>query len=93
MYGEFLDDRVGQEFGGKLGNLLLRRRAGQVDLEALPLADRGHLLKSEPSAGTGNRLALRVVDLRLEHDIDDEFRHIPNSTRPVVGGVRPVFGG
>jgi hypothetical protein len=27
-------------------------------------------------AGTRNGLTLRIVDLRLEHDVDDESRHI-----------------
>ena len=68
MNREFLDDRVRQQLGGKLGDPLLRRLLAQLYLEPLALPDPGDL-------------ALGVVDLRLQHHVDDESGHIPNSTR------------
>src|SRR5258708_24922578 len=94
MDGEFLNHGVGEQLGGELRNLLLCGWPGQLDLEALALADAGNLVKTKPPAGTSDRLALRVMDLGLEHDIDDESRHIPNSTRaPGRGLVACGFSG
>ena len=81
MNREFLDDRVRQQLGGKLGDPLLRRLLAQLYLEPLALPDPGDLAEAQAPAGTGNRLALGVVDLRLQHHVDDESGHIPNSTR------------
>ena len=58
-----------------------RGRLGELDLEPLALADPCDLIEAEPAAGAGDGLALRVVDLRLQHHVDDESGHIPNSTR------------
>ena len=81
MNGEFLDHRVREQLRGQLGDPLLRHRLGELDLEPLALADPGDLAEAEAPAGAGDRLALRVVDLGLQHHVDDESRHIPNSTR------------
>ncbi len=81
MYGEFLYDRIRQQLCGKLGDPILRDRLGELDLEALALAHPGDLAEAEAPAGAGDRLALRVMDLGFQHDVDDESRHIPNSTR------------
>lgn len=87
MDGKLLDDRVRQQFRGKLGDPLRRCGLGQVDLEPLALADPGHLAEAESPARAGNCLTLRIVDLRLQHDIDDEPWHNPNSTRTRVPGA------
>ncbi len=50
-------------------------RAGQLQLESLALADARNLAEAEPAACAGDRVALRVVDLRLEHDVNDDSRH------------------
>jgi hypothetical protein len=81
MNREFLDHRVGEQLGSQLGDPFLRGRLSELDLEPLALADRGDLTEAEPATSAGNGLALRVVDLRLQHHVDDESGHIPKSTR------------
>ena len=87
MDGEFLDDRVGEQFCGQLGHSLLRQRLSELDFEPLALADARHLAKPEAPAGADDGLALRIVDLRLQHDVDDESRHIPKGTRAVLANA------
>ena len=84
---EFLNDRICQQFGGQFGHpirrLACRLRGlltGYLNLEALALADRDDLSEPEPVTGTGDRLALRVVDLGLEHDVDNYLGHSTQST-------------
>lgn len=50
---------------------------GVVDLylEALALTDRADFGEPEPVARSDDRLALRVADLGLEHDVDDNLGH------------------
>src|SRR5579871_3535459 len=79
---EFLNDRICQQFGGQFGHpirrLACRLRgflAGYLDFEALALANRDDLSEPEPVTGTGDGLALRVVDLGLEHDVDNYLGH------------------
>src|SRR5215469_5228097 len=35
----------------------------------------GNLVETEATARTGDRITLRVVDLGLQHHVDDDFRH------------------
>src|ERR1022692_3088541 len=53
----------------------------KLDLEPLALADGDHVTESQPVAGTDDRLALRVVDFGLEHDVDDNLDHGTQRTR------------
>jgi hypothetical protein len=57
------------------GRLARRTVAGDLDLEPLSLADGDHLIQAEPLAGTGDRLALRIMDLRLQHHVHDNSGH------------------
>lgn len=84
---EFLNDRICQQFGGQFGHAIhgpvrafRGRLAGDLNLEALALPDRDHLGKPEPVTGTGDGLALRVVNLGLEHDVDNYLGHSTQST-------------
>src|SRR5271165_7542090 len=81
MDRELLDDGVRQQLGRELGHPVSCDRLGQLNLEPLALAHTSDLAEAEAPAGAGDGLTLRVVDLRLQHHIDDESGHIPNSTR------------
>jgi len=71
----FLDHWIGQQPRGQLGHLLGRRRLGQLQLEPLALPDRRNLTEAEPTARARDRIALWIVDFRLQHHVDDDFRH------------------
>jgi hypothetical protein len=86
MNGELLDNRVCEQLRRELGHPLGRNRLGELDLESLALADAGDLAEAEAPAGTSDRLTLGVVNLGLQHHVDDESGHIPNSTR--AGSLR-----
>jgi hypothetical protein len=90
VYGELLDDGVREQFRGQPGDLLLAGGLGQLKLETLSLPHSGDLAEPEATAGTGDRLALRVMDLWLQHHVNDKSRHIPNSTSAGVNGVAAV---
>src|SRR5258708_37900333 len=60
MYGELLDDRIGEQFRRKLGDPLLGGRLAELDLEPLALANRCDLAEAEAAARAGNGLALGV---------------------------------
>jgi hypothetical protein len=81
-YHEFLDDRVSEQFRGQFGGPG-RRVLTVIDLylEALALADRANIGEPKPVARTHDRLTLRVADLGLEHDVDDNLGH-GRSVRP-----------
>ena len=49
--------------------------AGELDLDALADADCRNAVDAEARQGVRHRLALRVEDLRLEHDVDDDASH------------------
>lgn len=83
MDGEFLDDRVGQQLRGKFGyprgSGIVSRfplAVAKLDLEPLALADGTHLAEAKPVAGTRDGLPLRVPDLRLQHDVDNNLGHV-----------------
>ena len=46
-----------------------------VELEVLALAHVAHAVDAQPAERADDRLALRVEDLRLEHDVDDHAGH------------------
>ena len=54
---------------------LLGDLAVHLELEALALADVADPLEAEPGQRTVHGLALRVEDLGLEHDVDDDTGH------------------
>jgi hypothetical protein len=85
--GEFLDNRVREQLPGQFGDAIRRHGLSQLDLEPLALADAGDLAEAETTARAGDCLTLGVVDLGLQHDVDDESRHIPNSTRTVLANT------
>ena len=62
------------------GKSLQRKRfhhpeVGDLELEALALADVGDAAEAEAGQCTEHRLALRVEDLGLGHDVDDDSGH------------------
>ena len=81
MDRKFLNNRICQQLRGELGNPLLRRWLTELDLEPLALAHAGYLAEPKPPASPGDCLALRIMDLGLEHHVNDESGHVPNSTR------------
>src|SRR6266542_2387015 len=74
--GEVLDHGVGQQGLGDRAHRLLGGAVGHLQLEVLALPDAGHPVETQPGQRTQDRLALRVEDLRLEHDVDDDARHV-----------------
>ena len=85
--GEFLDNRICQQLGGELTDPLGTGRLAELDLEPLALAHAGDLAETQPSASARDGLALRVVDLGLQHHVDNESGHLPNSTRAAFWGT------
>ena len=75
MDRKFLDDWIRQQLRRQLCNPLRAGRLAEFDLEPLALPDPGYLAEPETPAGARDRLPLRVVDLRLQHHLDDESRH------------------
>jgi hypothetical protein len=47
-----------------------------LDLEPLALPNTTNVTETEPLAGARDRLTLRVVNLRLEHDLNDDPGHL-----------------
>lgn len=79
---EFLNDRICEQFGGQFGHANRRAirafrsvLAGNLEFEPLALPDRDDFRESEPVTGSGDGLTLRVTDLGLEHDIDNDLGH------------------
>jgi len=54
---------------------------GDLHLEPLALANSDHLIETEPVARADDRLPLRVMDLGLEHDVDNYLGHAAQRTR------------
>ena len=81
---EFLNNGVCQQFGGQLGDPSLPGGGvgvGNLYLEPLALADSDNLGETEPVARAGDSLPLRVMDLGLEHDVDNYLGHAAQRTR------------
>ncbi len=81
---EFLNNRVCQQFGCQLGDPSLPGGVvgvGNLYLEPLALADSDNLGETEPVARAGDSLPLRVMDLRLEHDVHNYLGHAAQRTR------------
>jgi hypothetical protein len=76
-HDEVLDHRVGQEGLGQLLDLGERvvGDLGDLQLEPLALTDLGDPGEPEPRQGAENGLPLRVENLGLGHDVDDNARH------------------
>src|SRR5262249_9188595 len=72
---EVLDHRVGEQPVGDLASLIKVGRTGELDLD--PLADPHRSDVRHPQAGqsVGDRLSLRVENLRLEHDVHYDAGH------------------
>lgn len=79
--GELLDDGICQQFGREFGDPARINGIRELDFKTLALADREHLGEPEPVARAGDGLALRIVDLRLEHDVHDYLGHSTQRTR------------
>jgi hypothetical protein len=86
MDGEHLDDGVCEQLSGQFGDSVRLDRLGEVYLEPLALAHARYLAEAQASARTGNRLALRVVDLRLQHHVDHESGHMRTVREPSLSG-------
>jgi len=93
---KFLDDRIGEQLRRQLGGTGWQgaRSAGlggvvYLDLKSLSLPDRAHFGEAEPAGGPSDRLPLRVVDLWLEHDIDNDPDHMWEGTRLDLERVAP----
>jgi hypothetical protein len=63
---------------------------GDLNLESFALANGNNLGEAEPMAGAGNCLALRVVDLGLEHDVHNYLGH---TTQRNAGPPLDLAGG
>ena len=72
---EVLDHRVGEQLVGDLPGAVEVGLAGELDLDPPTDADGGDVGDAEPRQRVGDRLALRIEDLRLEHDVDDDASH------------------
>jgi hypothetical protein len=75
MYRELLDDGIGEQLGGQFRDPFLGGRLAQLDLKPLTLPNPNDLAEAEAAARTGNGIALRVMDLGLQHHLDDESAH------------------
>src|ERR1700727_1299716 len=78
MDGEFLDHRVSEQFAGQLLDGRQGRAIGRpvdLKLKALSLTYSGHVAEAEAMRSAEYRLPLGVMNLRLEHDVDDHSGH------------------
>jgi hypothetical protein len=88
---EFLNNWVCQQFGGQLGDPSLPGGGGggggvvggvgNLHLEPLALADSDNLGETQPVARAGDSFPLRVMDLGLQHDVDNYLGHAAQRTR------------
>ena len=74
---EILDHWIRQQGRCDVGSDLARVIGAVIDLEfeVLALPDLTDLLEPQARQCPSNRLPLRVENLRLQHHIDDNFRH------------------
>src|SRR5262245_66340299 len=89
MDREVLDDRVGKQRPGDLSDPGVVDRLIDLKFEVLPLAHRGHAGVAEPGERAEDRLTLRVEDLRLQDDVDDDPRH-GRQGRASADGLQPT---
>src|SRR5882757_2047215 len=73
--GPLLDHRVGQQAVRDPGEGGVVDRVVDLQLETLALADFGDPGETQAGQGIGYRLSLRVEDLGLGHDVDDDTGH------------------
>src|SRR5580692_4764058 len=79
IQGELLDDRVGQQIPGQLGDRghrVLVRRPVELHLEPLSQPDPEHLPEPQAAARARDGLPLRIMNLRLEHYFHDHPGHV-----------------
>src|SRR5580700_10545969 len=79
VQGEVLDDRIGQQIPGQLGNRghrVLVGRPVELHFEPLSLPDPEHLPEPQAPARARDGLSLRVMNLRLEHYFHDHPGHV-----------------
>ena len=84
MNREFLYDGVSEQLACQLRDPLRSPgacRVGQFELEPLPLTDSDYLTEAKPVACAGDGLALRIVDLWLQHHVNDNSGHGWQRTR------------
>ena len=75
---ELLDHRVSQQLTSQFSHsrhCRLVRGPAELYLKSLPLPDPDHLSETEAMRRAGDRLALRIMDLGLEHHLDDDSGH------------------
>jgi hypothetical protein len=85
---ELLDHRVRQQLSGQLGHPGHDALVGgftEFQLKSLALPDGENLAKSESAARAGDCLALRIVDFRLQHYVDDDSGHTRQRNATVPG--------
>jgi hypothetical protein len=88
--GEFLDNRICQQLGGELTDPVGAGWLTELDLEPLALAHARDLAETEPMASPGDGLTLRIVNLGLQHHVDNVSGHVENSTRAALRGRAAV---
>src|SRR5215467_987902 len=78
---EFLYHRVRQQFTGKVsdpGQSAVIGLAAQFHLEPLALPHTDHIAVSKSLTGPRDGFSLRIVNLALQHHIDNDFGHFPS---------------
>jgi hypothetical protein len=88
---EFLDHWVSEQFTCQFTYARQRPiicRSREFHFETLPLADTEHITEPEPLARPQDRFPLGVVNLRLEHDFNDDPGHRPAFPRSRVATRR-----
>jgi hypothetical protein len=88
-----LDDRVREQDVRDLRGLLqsgIRRLRLERELDVAPDPERGRSREPEVRQGVRDGLSLRVEDLRLEHDVDDDpvHGHASQATEAPTVGLR-----
>src|SRR5581483_2256827 len=70
-----LDHRIGEQRVGELGDRGVIDTVVHLQFEVLALADVSDAVHAEPAQRSDDRLPLRVEDLWLEDDVDDDAGH------------------
>ena len=76
MDREVFDDRVGQQGVGDGAQRLVVDRVVDLEFEVLALPNAADPGDAEPAERAQDRLTLRVEDLGLEHDVDNDTGHV-----------------